>query len=937
MRFVPVAAILTAGLALYVSGGVLDQLFTPDGLVRVAMLPPWAALVGFLGLGGLGLLWLDRRAVPRGTATPIRPPLGPLLLPLLGLLVLVLPYLPVLPDLFPPLQMLAGPVRGVIWMVVLAQWIWTLGQARIVRADWLQRATATRLTLAVGLATATLGGAAAIRFTETVLYPAGDEPHYLVIAQSLWRDGDLKIENNHTRGDYREYFPRELEPHYLTRGADEEIYSIHPIGMPVLMTPIYAAGGYRAVVVAFVLMAAVAAALMWRTTLHATNELGATTFGWAAVVATSPFLFNAFAIYPEIPAALAVAAGFSMLSSSPTRLWSWVAVGLCCAALPWLSTKYAPMSAALVLVAAARVLAPGRPGAPGAPGALGALGAGAPGAHGVAGAAGAMTRLRPLAAIGVPYAVSLALWFSFFYWIWGVPLPQAPYGALVQTSPWNLVFGAPGLLFDQEYGLLPYAPVYILAVTGLWVMWRTDRSSRRQAVEVVLVFGALLATVGAFRIWWGGSASPGRPLTSGLLLLAIPVAYAFRAAPMASAQRAAQHLLLWASIGVTGILFFAQQGLLTANGRDGTSSLLEYVSPRWPAWTLAPTFIHHEAPTAIFHTVVWLALAGCAAFVLSRVRTALSGTASLAAIVIAAASLLVAMVVIPLLPLTPAWPELDVRARARLPFIDEYDTVARPVGIVYAPLRFASPAQLVAFASVAAERGVRTDPQPIRVLHNGRFSLPAGSYRVEVDWNGRRSGETLGLQIGRTGDAWQEWTVNAQPGEQWSAEFSLPLDASFVGLRGSPEVERVIERVRFVPLSVMDKSQRPKGPTVIAASRSGPAAVFYYDINVSPEETGFWVWGNRRTRVAIARPLTAAPLVLRVHSGPIENRLHLTTFGWRQTVTLQPHSPVDVEVPAAPGGLFTLDFAADLAFVPGDLDASSSDTRGLGVWVEVVQ
>ena len=154
MRFVPVMAVLTTGLALYVSGGVLDQIVTADGLVRVAMLPPWVTLLGFFALGGLGLLWLDRRAVPRGTATAVRPPLAPLLLPLLGLLILTLPYLPVLPDVFPALQVLAGPARGVVWTVVLTQWLWTLGQARIVRADWLQRATAGRLMLAVGLATA---------------------------------------------------------------------------------------------------------------------------------------------------------------------------------------------------------------------------------------------------------------------------------------------------------------------------------------------------------------------------------------------------------------------------------------------------------------------------------------------------------------------------------------------------------------------------------------------------------------------------------------------------------------------------------------------------------------------------------------------------------------------------------------------------------------
>ena len=124
-------------------------------------------------------------------------------------------------------------------------------------------ATRRAQAVAIGVATAAVCGVAAWRLTETVLYPAGDEPHYLVIAQSLWRDGDLTIENNHRRGDYTEYFRQPLEPHYLTRGKDGEIYSIHPVGLPVLLAPVYAAAGYRGVVVALIAMAAGAAALSW--------------------------------------------------------------------------------------------------------------------------------------------------------------------------------------------------------------------------------------------------------------------------------------------------------------------------------------------------------------------------------------------------------------------------------------------------------------------------------------------------------------------------------------------------------------------------------------------------------------------------------------------------------------------------------------------------
>ena len=60
------------------------------------------------------------------------------------------------------------------------------------------------------------------------------------------------------------------------------------------------------------------------------------------------------------------------------------------------------------------------------------------------------------------------------------------------------------------------APVYILAATGLWHMWTAGGALRRQAIEITVIFVALLATVGAFGIWWGGASAPSRPIASGL-------------------------------------------------------------------------------------------------------------------------------------------------------------------------------------------------------------------------------------------------------------------------------------------------------------------------------------------------------------------------------------------------------------------------------------
>ena len=921
MRLVPAVAAVLTGLALYLSRGVLDQVPDGNGLMRVALLPPWPTLAAFTTLAGLGLLWLDRRAAPRGTAPNAPRALGPLVLPLFGLVLLLLPYLPYLPDAIPVLQVFAGPLRAVIWLIVIAQLVWVFWQSRLVTIDRLQSWTLPRVAVLVGAATLVVSGFAAARLTGTVLFPAGDEPHYLVIAQSLLRDGDLKIENNHTRRDYKEYFAPDLEPHYLTRGADNEIYSIHPIGMPILMAPVYAAGGYPAVVAAFVIMASVGAALMWLAIASVSGSPGAATFAWAAVALTTPFLFNAFAIYPEIPAALAVVIAFIALVDAPRQSsWTrWLLVGVTAAALPWLSTKYAPMSAALVAVALGRIAWPqSTPALASNP---------------VTARAGVVTSA---AALVVPYLLSLAAWFWFFNAIWGSPWPQAPYGQLVQTDLKNLIFGAAGLIADQEYGVLPYAPVYVLAVIGLWRMWRAGGESARRAIEISLIFVALLGTVGAFRIWWGGTASPGRPITSGLLLLALPIAVAFKTAPAGSARRAGQLVLLAVSVGIAGVMLFAQNGLLLSNDRDGTSNLLAYLSPRWAAWSAAPSFIYHEAPAAMAETAIWLAIAAIAAIALARVKPTQAGLASLAAITVGTGATLAGALIVPLLPATPAWPAIDVRARPKANLIDEYDAVARPVGVEYTPLRLVAASSIPPRVPIEVLPGTRAEPQPLRVLHNGRVSLPAGRYRLDIQWSGTRNGELIGLQIGRTGEPWRTWSVEPRPAEHWAVDLDLPVDAGFVGLRGTPELERVIGRIAFIPIDVIDETRRPHLPPVMGATSVEGGNFFYADENVLPEKTGFWVRGGRRTTVTVHRQRASGPLRLRLNSGLIQNRLRISAPGWSKVVVLEPQQPGEVEIPLENRSLATLDFAAEFEFVPREIDPTSKDPRPLGVWVELV-
>src|SRR5262245_26018473 len=75
--------------------------------------------------------------------------------------------------------------------------------------------------------------------------PEGDEPHYLMGAESLLRDGDLELAKDYAEHRYAAFYRKpDLQPHYRVRGKGGEIYSLHAVGLSLLVLPAYALGGY---------------------------------------------------------------------------------------------------------------------------------------------------------------------------------------------------------------------------------------------------------------------------------------------------------------------------------------------------------------------------------------------------------------------------------------------------------------------------------------------------------------------------------------------------------------------------------------------------------------------------------------------------------------------------------------------------------------------
>src|SRR5216684_3671559 len=208
------AALAAAGVACaaWVSFGTIAFRGTAGG--RIGVLPVDTSSLAIAGLAGLVVLALGLRK-DRGVRVAIA--ISPLVL-------VLLPWLPI-----------AVPPAFLLWTGAIASLLWLLAAVGLVVGEERPRRL-TAFTSPRG-AVAYAGGLACILFSlaawnASASIPGGDEPHYLVITQSLLYDHDLKIENNHARGDYRAYFPGDLAPHVGARGRNGAVYSIHSPGIP---------------------------------------------------------------------------------------------------------------------------------------------------------------------------------------------------------------------------------------------------------------------------------------------------------------------------------------------------------------------------------------------------------------------------------------------------------------------------------------------------------------------------------------------------------------------------------------------------------------------------------------------------------------------------------------------------------------------------------
>jgi hypothetical protein len=317
----------------------------------------------------------------------------------------------------------------------------------------------------------------------------GDEPHYLLLAHSIANDGDLDLKNNLDAEDFLRFCWVGFPFHYFAAAPGGGVYSMGYNGLfPFILAPGYALLGRLGAVLTVALISAWMAREAALLAFDITRSERAATFSWLLVGLTPPVAYFSGQVYPETLAGLLLLLFLRRWIKDDPRL-AWWGAGVM---LVLVATKirFGALSAGVLLLLLAKL----------------------------------RTWPARIAAVALFAGFSAALIWVDRHWLDGFLIYRQSVDAgmsLRKMLPSGESLTAIlGFLVDQEFGLIPYSPIYLAGVAGIG--WFARRHGRILLVFAVVVSGYfyVLVTYQA-ALWHAGWSTPARYVTGMAPLLGI--------------------------------------------------------------------------------------------------------------------------------------------------------------------------------------------------------------------------------------------------------------------------------------------------------------------------------------------------------------------------------------------------------------------------------
>jgi len=376
--------------------------------------------------------------------------------------------------------------------------------------------------------------------------PSGDEPHFLVISQTLLKYHSLNVMLDYQHGDYHLFYPVPIAPH-VARNANGQLLPLHSIGAPILwLIPYYFLGRLGAVFFISCVSVLTILNIYKFLLIMRVSQKYSFIVSLAYAVASPLYIYSHLTFIEPIGAFICIYVLRKIFQDDikvSDLLFSSVLLGI----LPWIHIRFAFFEMVLFFALLYKIYTQNR-----------------------------YKNMKYYLYYILPITILFIIFEIYNYKVWGTLNPTINevndiHGGSKPfvVAPFN---GILGVFFDQEYGLFVNFPLFILLLPGIVLVTRRKFLSYNLLMLILSIPYILLFT--SFKAWSGGWGPPAR-----FILVMLPLSSFYQAYTMQQINTILSSVILGIAVlyGIIYNILSAMPILRGFNSGTGRSHALDQV------------------------------------------------------------------------------------------------------------------------------------------------------------------------------------------------------------------------------------------------------------------------------------------------------------------------------------------------------------------------